>query len=139
MNHPTVTIARDAEDLAERAAERFLQAAGEAISGGKSFTAALAGGSTPEKLYTRLAQPEYAAQIDWQECALFLGDERFVPLDDPRSNYGLIRRSLLAAATVPADRVFPVPVQLPTADEAAAAYEETLATIFGAPDRDVPP
>src|SRR5207245_1488895 len=89
--------------------------------------------------YTLLAQPDYAARIDWQRCALFLGDERFVPLDDPRSNYALIRRTLLAAATVPADRVFPVPVQQTTADEAAAAYEETFATVFGVPDRRVPP
>src|SRR5437764_14525811 len=125
MNHPTVTIVEDAEDLAAQAAERFVQAAGEAIRGGKHFTAALAGGSTPEKLYTRLARPDYAARIDWQQCALFLGDERFVPLDDPRSNYALIRRTLLASATVPPGRVYPVPVHLPTADDAAAAYQET--------------
>ena len=31
LDDPTVTIARDAKDLSERAAERFVQAAGEAI------------------------------------------------------------------------------------------------------------
>lgn len=139
MSEPTVTIAKNADDLAERAAERFLQEAGEAIRRDGGFTAALAGGSTPEKLYTRLAQPEVAARIDWRQCALFLGDERFVPLDDPRSNYALIRRTLLAAATVPADRVFPVRVELATADAAAAAYEETLASVFEVADRRVPP
>jgi 6-phosphogluconolactonase len=136
---PTLTIANDAEDLAERAAGRLLQAAGEAISQNRRFTAALSGGSTPEKLYTLLAQPGYAARIDWQLCALFLGDERFVPLDDPRSNYAMIQRTLLAAGTVPADRVYPVPVQRATADDAAAAYEETLVTVLGARDRRRPP
>jgi len=139
MNAPTLTIANDAEDLAERAAGRFLQAAREAISQRRRFTAALAGGSTPEKLYALLAQPGYADRIDWQLCDLLLGDERFVPLDDSRSNYALIRRTLLAAGTVPADRVFPVPVQSATVEEAAAAYEETLATVFGVPDRRRPP
>jgi 6-phosphogluconolactonase len=139
VSDPTLTIARDAEDLAARAAGRFLQVAGEAIRRDGRFTAALAGGSTPEKLYTLLAQPETAARVEWRQSALFLGDERFVPLDDPRSNYALIRRTLLAAATVPADQVFPVPVHLATADEAAAAYEETLAAVFGVADRRVPP
>jgi 6-phosphogluconolactonase len=136
---PTLTIANDAEALAACAAGRFLQAAGDAIRRDGRFTVALAGGSTPEKLYTLLAQPEYAARVDWGQSALFLGDERFVPLDDPRSNYALIQRTLLAAAIVPADQVFPVPVQLATVDEAAAAYEETLAADFGVADRRRPP
>jgi 6-phosphogluconolactonase len=135
VSHPTLTIAKDAEDLAAQAAGRFLHAAGEAIRRDGRFTAALAGGSTPERLYTLVALPETAARVEWRQSALFLGDERFVPLDDPRSNYALIRRTLLAAATVPADQVFPVPVHLATADEAAAAYEETLAAVFGVADR----
>jgi 6-phosphogluconolactonase len=139
VSHPTLTIAKDAEGLAARAAGRFLEVAGEAIRRDGRFTAALAGGSTPEKLYTLLAQPEYAARVEWRQSALFLGDERLVPLDDPRSNYALIRRTLLATATVPADQVFPVPVHLATADEAAAAYEETLAAVFGMADRRLPP
>src|SRR5262249_21629663 len=118
MSQLALTIANDAEELAERAAGRFLQAAGEAISQDRRFTAALAGGSTPEKLYSLLAQPGYAARIDWQRCALLLGDERFVPLDDPHSNYALVRRTLLAPGTVPANQVFPVPVQSATVDAA---------------------
>jgi 6-phosphogluconolactonase len=43
------------------------------------------------------------------------------------------------AGTVPADRVYPVPVQGATADDAAAAYEETLVTVLGARDRRRPP
>src|SRR5690349_11814027 len=86
MNHLTLTITSGPEELAERAAGRYLQAAGEAISQSRRFAAALSGGSTPEKLYNLLAQPGYAARIDWPLFALFLGDERFVPLDDSRSN-----------------------------------------------------
>ena len=139
MNPPTLTIARDADDLAERAAGRFLQAGADAISQSRRFIAALSGGSTPEKLYALLAQPGTAARLDWQQCDFFLGDERFVPPDDPRSNYALVRRTLLAPGTVPADRVYAVPVQSATADAAAAAYEVTLATVFGARDRRQPP
>jgi 6-phosphogluconolactonase len=55
VNRPTLRITSDADELAERAAVRFLQAAGEAISQNRRFTAALSGGSTPERLYTLLA------------------------------------------------------------------------------------
>jgi 6-phosphogluconolactonase len=139
VGNPTVTICRDAEDLAERAAERFIRAAGEAIGRQGRFMVALSGGSTPEKLYTLLAQPEHAARVDWGRSSLFLGDERFVPLDDPRSNFALIQRTLLATALVPASQVFPVPVRLASADAAAAAYAGTLATAFGVTDRRRPP
>jgi 6-phosphogluconolactonase len=40
---------------------------------------------------------------------------------------------------VPADRVYPVPVQLATVDAAAVAYEETLVSVLGARDRRQPP
>jgi 6-phosphogluconolactonase len=40
---------------------------------------------------------------------------------------------------VPADRVYPVSVRLATAEAAAAAYEETIAGVLGAPDRRQPP
>jgi 6-phosphogluconolactonase len=139
VNHPTLTIAQDAEDLAARAAGRFLQVARDAITRDGRFCVALAGGSTPEKLYTLLAQPEYAAQLDWSRSFFFLGDERFVPLDDPRSNFALIQRTLLASGRVPAGHVFPVPVHLPTAGAAAAAYEETLAGAFAVSHRRQPP
>jgi 6-phosphogluconolactonase len=139
VSQPIITIANDAEDLAACAAGRFLQVAGQAIWRDGRFSVALAGGSTPEKLYTLLAQPEYAAKVDWSQSLLFLGDERFVPLDDPRSNYALICRTLLASDRVPADRIYPVPVQRATVDEAASAYEETLAAVFGVADRRQPP
>jgi 6-phosphogluconolactonase len=137
-NNPTITVCRDPDELAARAVERFVQAAGEAIRARGRFRVALAGGSTPERMYTLLAQPAEAARVDWARSFLFLGDERFVPPDDPRSNYGMVKRTLLAAP-VPADRVFPVPMHLVSPDAAAAAYEDTLATAFGVTDRRQPP
>jgi 6-phosphogluconolactonase len=133
ISHPVLTIAKDAEDLAAHAAERFIQAARDAIRRDGRFRVALSGGSTPEKLYTLLAQP--GAEVDWGRSYFFLGDERFVPLDDPRSNYALIQRTLLASGRVPADHIFPVPVHLATAGAAAAAYEQMLADALGVPDR----
>ncbi len=54
-------------------------------------TIVLTGGSTPGKAY------EHAASIesDWSGTSVWWGDERCVPPDDERSNYGLAKRTLL--------------------------------------------
>lgn len=131
MNTPALDILPTPETLAERAAGFFIQVAQEAIAQRGRFTVALAGGSTPERMYQLLALPELTSRLDWSRCHLFLGDERFVPADDPRSNLGLARRTLLTA--IPQAQVYPVPTDLPTVQEAAAAYARTLTQAFAGP------
>jgi len=52
---------------------------------------ALSGGSTPRPAYARAAEIE----PDWSAVALWFADERCVPPDDSRSNYRLVRETLL--------------------------------------------
>jgi 6-phosphogluconolactonase len=136
---PTVEVCPDADALALRAAEAIVEAAAAAVHERGRFTLALAGGSTPEKTYGLLAQPRLAALVDWAKAFLFLGDERFVPPDDPRSNYGMAKRSLLDRVPVPPGQVFPIPTDVADAATAAAAYARTLATAFGVPPDGLPP
>jgi 6-phosphogluconolactonase len=51
----------------------------------------LTGGSTPARAYEHAAR----ATPDWSTVSLWWGDERCVPPDDERSNFGLARRTLL--------------------------------------------
>src|SRR5437762_1829513 len=51
----------------------------------------LSGGSLAERCYERLRD----APLDWSTVDVFMGDERFVPLDSPDSNEGMARRVLL--------------------------------------------
>ena len=51
----------------------------------------LSGGSTPGPVMERLS----VSELDWSNVVTGLVDERWVPLDDPRSNAGLVRRHLL--------------------------------------------
>jgi len=51
----------------------------------------LTGGSTPATAYELAA----ARAPDWSRVELWWGDERCVPPDDERSNYGMARRTLL--------------------------------------------
>ncbi len=111
----------------------------EAVRERGRFTLVLAGGSTPEKTYRLLAEPAQAAMVAWPKTFVFFGDERFVPPDDPRSNFGMARSALLAHVPIPAGQVFPVPTDRPTAAEAAAAYTRRLGEVFAAAPRGPPP
>ena len=71
-------------DVAVAAAERFLAL--------RPRTIALAGGSTPRRLYERLASCDFP----WPETDVFFGDERCVPPDHPASNFGMAFETLLA-------------------------------------------
>jgi 6-phosphogluconolactonase len=124
-------ILPEAERLALEAADRIIQAAGDAVRERGRFLLALTGGSTPEKSYALLARPERRGQIDWSRSFLFFTDERFVPHDDPRSNYHMANRSLLTPAGVPPDHVFAIPTHTGSPAASAAAYTQTLRQVFG--------
>ncbi|HEY4411640.1 MAG TPA: 6-phosphogluconolactonase, partial [Gaiellaceae bacterium] len=51
----------------------------------------LTGGATPERAYELAAE----RNPDWSRTELWWGDERCVPPDDDRSNYGMAKRALL--------------------------------------------
>ncbi|AHJ66762.1 6-phosphogluconolactonase [Granulibacter bethesdensis] len=70
---------------------------------------ALSGGSTPRKLYQTLAQAPWNKQIDWTRVHLYWGDERFVPHDDPDSNFHMTNEALLSHIDIPPSNVFPIP------------------------------
>ena len=53
----------------------------------------LSGGSTPQRLYERLAGEPYRSQFPWRRVHWFWGDERHVPPGDERSNAGAARRA----------------------------------------------
>jgi len=133
-------IRKDTDALAAAAADLVVGAARQAIEQRGRFTLVLSGGSTPEKTYVLLADPARSAAIDWAKVFVFFGDERFVPVDDARSNFGMARRSLLARAPVARARVFPMPTGERSPADAAATYSRDLAQFFAqAADSDPPP
>ena len=86
-----ISVHPSAEALAKAAAERFVAAAGDAVSLRDRFTVVLAGGSTPRTLYELLATPVYRERIPWERTIVLFGDERWVGPDDARSNYRMAR------------------------------------------------
>jgi 6-phosphogluconolactonase len=68
---------------------RVAELLAEAATAGQTIV--LTGGASVERAYELAA----ALQPDWSGASVWWGDERCVPPDDERSNYGLAKRSLL--------------------------------------------
>ena len=126
-------ILADADALARRAADWLLELA---LAGQGRFAIALSGGSTPKRLYELLATSPWRDAFPWQRTHLFWGDERFVPHDDPRSNYRMVHDALLAHVPIPPDNIHSFPTERLDPAVAAIAYERDLRTFYGANDLD---
>ena len=126
-----LTTYENSEELAAGAAERICRAAAESTAARGRFTLCLSGGSTPRRTYTFLARRQGYAAVDWSKTFLFFGDERFLPPDDERSNYHLVRESLLQNAPIAADHVFAIPTHGSGPQQAADEYSRTLKAFFG--------
>lgn len=126
----TITTLSDAEALAGAVADRFVQAAREAVRLRGVFRVALAGGSTPARAYELLAQRS-AGEIPWAETQVFWGDERPVPPDHPDSNYRMAFEAMLSRVPVPPSQVHRLHGEAQDLEAAAAEYAETLAYAFG--------
>jgi 6-phosphogluconolactonase len=127
------------EDLFGAAAELVATLAQEAISQRRCFSVALAGGSTPRRLYELLASEPYRAKIDWRNCEVFWGDERAVPPEHSESNYKLASDSLLQQVPVDAAKVHRMRGEATDLERAALEYQREIATVFGVSATETPP
>jgi 6-phosphogluconolactonase len=92
--------------------------AGQAHAGGHIV---LTGGSTPGHAYELAA----AQEPDWSRAEVWWGDERCVPPDDERSNYGMAKRTLLDQLDVQPAAVHRMRGEL-GADAGAEGYDREL-------------
>ncbi|MEI9914472.1 MAG: 6-phosphogluconolactonase [Methylovirgula sp.] len=91
----------------------------------------MSGGSTPQRLYERLAKSPYRESFPWSRTHWFWGDERFVPHADALSNYRMVREALLSRAPIPTANIHPIPTEGGGPEAAAAAYERELKAFYG--------
>ena len=127
-----IHVYRDLEEVCRQAAALTVALVQDVVTRNGRCSLALAGGSTPRTLYGLLAG-DYAGEIPWQHIHLFWGDERYVSHDDPRSNYGMVRESLLRHVPIPDGNVHPMPTSFAEPGAAADAYESGLRSYFDAP------
>jgi 6-phosphogluconolactonase len=121
-----VEILKETAALAEQAAKRFTALAAKAWHEHRSFTVALAGGSTPKALYLVLGSEPYRTQVDWSKIEFFFGDERAVPPDHPDSNYRLANESLFRPAGVSSEQIHRMKGEMENLSAAAELYAREL-------------
>lgn len=124
-----IQIFKDADVLADSAAQTFVDLAKQAIADHGYFSVALSGGSTPKKLHKCLAET-YKNDVDWSKVFVFLSDERFVPPYDELSNYYMANETLLELVPIPDENIFPFVTMDFTVEEAAELYETELNRFF---------
>jgi 6-phosphogluconolactonase len=112
------------------AAELICSAAKQSVESCGAFTLVLAGGKTPGPLYEVLADSRCSSHMPWTNIHLFWGDERWVPLNHPDSNFNMATKRLLAHIDIPAANLHPIRTDLRTPEDAATAYEKDLQDYF---------
>lgn len=109
-------IVAETEDAAARRVAELL-----AESARKGDEIVLTGGRTPGRAYELAA----GLEPDWSRASVWWGDERCVPPDDERSNYGLARSTLFDRLAAQPRRVHRIHGEDDPA-AAAASYEREL-------------
>jgi 6-phosphogluconolactonase len=128
-----IRVLADPDAVAHAAADLFVDIADEASRARGRVTVALAGGSTPRRLYALLADPAqpHRHRGPWAVCHFFWGDERHVPPDHPESNAGMALDAMISRLPIPETQVHRIPAERPDAAAAAREYERVLREFFG--------
>jgi 6-phosphogluconolactonase len=126
--HRDVITVADPAALATTAADRLMTRI-EANSG--RIAICLAGGSSPKRLYQLLATPAYRHRIPWDRVHWFIGDERFVPANDPLNNMAMARKVFLDECA-PHSNIHPIAIDAASPDESARRYQDELKSFHGA-------
>ena len=114
--------------MAKAAADRIVA---RIVANGQRVAICLSGGSSPKQLFELLATDAYRPKIPWDRVHWFIGDERFVPVDNPLNNMSMARKAFLDQCA-PSANVHPIPIDSADPAEAARHYEAELKAFYGA-------
>lgn len=113
------------EELSIAAADYVINLANQSIDEGRVFRVALAGGSTPRRLYEILSSAG-KEQTDWSKWAIYFSDERIVPFTDNSSNYAMAEEALLSKVAIKSDNIYVPDTVLKDPQQVAEDYEKII-------------
>jgi 6-phosphogluconolactonase len=124
-------VEADPAALARRAAQYFMEMAGEAVQAHGRARIAISGGSTPKATFALLADHHepWRAHMPWDFLDLYWVDERCVPPDAADSNYRMTREALLEKVPLKPEQIHRILGELEP-EAAAARYESELRNGF---------
>ena len=130
-----VLVFADMSELSYQAAQICFAAIQDDCAAGREPAVILAGGSTPQACYRRLAEllrefPDGRQRVRW-----LVGDERWVDRGHKDSNEGMIRASLLTPLEIAEQQIFSWQAGSGSPIGRARQYEELLKAHFDAQSR----
>ncbi len=124
-----IEIFRDADAVAQKAAEIIATESRAAVKARGRFIVAVSGGHTPWQMLRALAEEE----VPWKDVHVVQVDERVAPAGDPDRNLTHLRESLLQHAPLRSEQIHAMPVESPDLEAAAKRYAAALQEIAGSP------
>lgn len=124
-----IEIFRDADAVAQKAAEIIATESRAAVKARGRFIVAVSGGHTPWQMLRALAEEE----VPWKDMHVVQVDERVAPAGDPDRNLTHLRESLLQHAPLRSEQIHAMPVESPDLEAAAKRYAAALQEIAGSP------
>lgn len=101
-----VKVFRNLADLSLGCAEYIFHELKKGMQNNGKVNCVLSGGRTPELCYQNLASLLYRESGLVNKINWFVGDERWVPVDDDASNAGFIKRLLFTHLNVPEEQFY---------------------------------
>jgi len=126
----------DPDALAEAAGTFARDEIRQAVTARGRAVVVLAGGSTPRETYRCLTREITENDVPTDRLWWLFGDERWVPLDDPRSNERMAREYLLGPIGAPSSTVISWEAGRGEPEDCAAGYAERARSVLqgGRPD-----
>tara|TARA_Y100000031_G_scaffold146000_1_gene179284 strand:+ start:273 stop:1013 length:741 start_codon:yes stop_codon:yes gene_type:complete len=135
MKDREVLVFKDIKEIAGFLQKRWSEIAKDSIEKRNRFVIALSGGNTPIKVYQELVRSD--KRFPWNKAHVFLVDERFVPFNDPESNYRMIKENLLKELDIPPGNIHPIYIK-DTSLSTALEYAESINRFFQLGEGDLP-
>ncbi|MBN9337315.1 MAG: 6-phosphogluconolactonase [Chryseobacterium sp.] len=126
-----ITVFDNLDKLYKKAADTFVELSEKSIRKHHKFVVALSGGSSPKAVFKLLATEEYAQKIEWGKIYFFWVDERWVTLDDEKSNFKMTSETLLDKVPVNKNQVFPMFKEGLEPGDYAKEYEKKIRNVLG--------
>lgn len=123
-----VIVSPDKNTACEKLAEFIAVRIEKILSDRPYFNIILSGGSTPKNLYEILAR-DFEKRISWDRINVFWSDERYVPIDDDRSNFKMANEALLKKVKIPQAQVHPISTDI-SIQQSAENYADLLKEYF---------
>lgn len=132
-----IIIRDDPALLAKQAAEIFVAGARVSLCKRGRFAVAISGGATPRRMHKMLAGEPYILNIAWGKTHIFWVDERCVPSDSRKSNYGMAKKDLIDIVPIPETHVHFMACES-SPQVSAKKYQAILSDFFSAGSARIP-